>query len=227
MRTVTNNYIRMTLLAAIAFSLPIGAGSFFASQGQSPSRTLSIDLTSSPPTDQQGHGIPGARSSTNDYQLPLRLTIVRTSVNTAGDFVLDVQVTNVGAAPFELPLSRDISGVEGSVLPERRILFIDIRTDESSGHVSDVVGSAATATAIGLAHSSLRLKAGRSVNLLLRVQSQSVRKKSSSNNGKFPVHVVCNEWILQDGRFFIQAQSKPLLSENVVNLAKAASIVPQ
>jgi hypothetical protein len=186
----------------------------------------SIDLTTPPPSNQQGRGVPGATGGgTPDtwlgpatYPLRLRLTILHVTVSKTSNFVLDASVQNVGHTSFNLPVSQNITQIEAPANKDRRVFFFRILSLPPGGGRPETVGWAATATAQGLPNSAVLLEPGQSVRVLLRAEADRVRKALPAGTNQLKVRVVCGEWTLQDGRFFLQAEAHELPSVNAAAL---------
>lgn len=219
-----HGWVLIAAILPITTLLVLGMGS--AAQEEGSQRSSPIDLTAPPPANEQGRGVPGATGggtsagplAPNTYPLPIRLTIVRAISSENSDFVLEVSVQNVGRAPFDLPISQNISQIEGPTNTGRRVFFFRILSAPTNTHRAETVGSAATAAAKTVPDSAVRLAPGQSVRVLLRADADSVRKALRTGTEGLTVRVVCSEWTLQDGRFFIQAEATELPSLNTAIL---------
>jgi len=185
-----------------------------------------IDLTTPPPANQQGRGVPGATGGGTPatplapatYPLHLRLTILRVAISERSDFVLEASVQNIGHSPFGLPVSRNITQIEEPTNTGRRVFFFRFLSLPSGGGQPETVGWVATAAAQGLPNSAVLLEPGQSVRVLLRAEADRVRKALPTGTNQLKVRVVCGEWTLQDGRFFLQAEAHELPSVNAATL---------
>lgn len=189
---------------------------------------LPIDLTTPGPPSQQGLGVPGNSGGgimdgplagpigPPRYELPLRAEIIRTSVSKDNDFILELQLENTGQAAFNLPVSRNISDVQGTPAASRRQFYFAIwpvsLESREAWTVAVIAGSAS------MHHSFLRLNPQESIRVLLRVESNRVKKAMPREAKQLDVRVVCSEWTLDDNRFFIHAKARDLASANIATL---------
>jgi hypothetical protein len=181
-----------------------------------------IDLTTPPSRLQQGLGVPGSTGggvgrtslAPPKYHLPLQVQIARTSGRADGDFTVEVQFKNVGDIPFDFPIFRNISQVEQPGNKSRVVFFINIHPSLVKDPESLPIGSAATAGSTSVADSLMRLESGESVMVALRVDGRRARRAARSGEKQVDIRVVCQEWTLEDGRFFLRAESKDTVSSN-------------
>ena len=185
--------------------------------GATQEKTLSryIDLTKPPLTGQQGLGVPGGSGGTFQaprYKLPLRLEIIHLSAVGTGEFVLQVRLENTGTAPFDLPVSRNISDVQRTPSASRRVFSLAIR-QVSPAHAKTWT-VAVTAGSASMPHSLLPLQPGESAQVLIQVLSGRLKEAIPTDTRRFDVRVLCDEWTLDDDRFFVRAKSQEIASEN-------------
>lgn len=185
---------------------------------QDKARTL-LDFTTPEQPAQQGLGVPGDSGGGTSagplrpatYKLSLRANILRASVSPGGDLLLEVQLKNAGPAVFDLPVSRNISAIQRTPGRLRREFIFAVRP-VGKGREGWTVAVTAASTAVP--HSTFQLKPGESAQVLLRVQSDRLRRAMSSEAKELRLEVVCGEWALDDTKFLIRSKALELTSEN-------------
>ncbi len=192
-----------------------------------------LDLTAEVPPNEQGyyHGIPGSSgggatggwrpgpSDTVPYRLPLTLEIIRATPNKDGNFVFEILVRNSDKAAFDLPSSPNLTTIEKPGNKSRRVFFLQLQPLAGSKHGIVALGSATTAGSINLPGSFIRLDSGKSLRVLLLASSDLIRRSLSQESEKLAVKVICNEWKLDDNRFFLSGISGELASINTIQFA--------
>lgn len=200
-------------LAALILAVAPGVSTTVAAQGRE--EPLYLDLTTPPPIDQQGLGVPGGEAGTfgpSKYELPLQIDIISGSVNAAGNLILQVRLKNTGESSFDLPISRNISDVQRTPGGSRRQFVFAVRpTFPFKGELWTV---AVTAGSTSVPHSLSRLQPGGSAQVLLRVESGRTKGAMPKGTKQFGVEVVCHEWTLYDDRYSVRAASQDLISSN-------------
>jgi hypothetical protein len=206
-------WLLLSLASALTLLNPLVA--------QKTSQLPYLDLTTPAPADQRGLGLPGASAGNFQpprYELPLRAEIIHTSVSKDGDFILEVQLENIGEGAFDFPISRNISDVQRTPGRGRREFHCDIRPVSSESHPIEAVGSAVTAGSVTTPRSLMRLEPRETVRVLLRAEANRVKKAMPSEETQLDVRVVCGEWTLDDNRFFIRTTAQELTSANAAAL---------
>jgi len=195
------------------------------------SETLGVlDLTAEVPRSEQGHpGIPGMSGGgggwrpgpgdTAQYQLPLAADILRTSANHDGNFVVEVLLRNMDSVPFDLPSSRNLTAVEKSGNRSRRVFFFRLQPVGGGAREGEALGFAATGSSTSIPGSFISLDPGKSLRVLLLASSDSIRRSFTQKSDKLGVKVTCQEWKLDDNRFFLSGISAELASLNTIHFA--------
>jgi hypothetical protein len=184
-----------------------------------------LDLTAEVPRSEQGHpGIPGMSGGgggwrpgpgdTARYQLPLAADILRASANPDGNFVVEVLLRNTDSVPFDLPSSRNLTAVEKSGNRSRRVFFFRLQPVGGSAREGEALGFAATGGSTSIPGSFISLDPGKSLRVLLLASSASIRRSFSRESEKVGVKVTCQEWKLDNNRFFLSGISTELASAN-------------
>jgi hypothetical protein len=187
-----------------------------------------LDLTDPVPATQQGRGLPGATggggglqtgsTDTSSFRLPLELRIVGASVGKAGDFVIEILLRNTGGVSFDLPALRDITKVEQPGNRSQRIFFFDVQPVRDGKPSGESVRGAATGGSMSVRDSFLRIAPGESLRILLPTPMNLLKRSLAKAADQVEVHVVCDEWTLEDDRYFIHAIADKLPSTNTVFL---------
>jgi hypothetical protein len=201
--------------------------------GQAAETVPVLDLTAEVSPDEQGYyrGIPGSSGGgatggwrpgpgdTVHYQLPLAVEILGASANEDGNFVFEVSLRNTDNAPFDLPSSPKLTTIEKPVNKSRRIFFFELEPLGGSKPSVMALGLAATAGSTSIRGSFVRLDPGKSLRILLLAPSDLIRRSFSEESQKLTVKVICNEWMLDDNRFFLSGVSAELASINTIQFA--------
>ena len=193
------------------------------------SQTTSVlDLTAAVPHEQQGyyHGIPGISGGggawrpgpgdTVRYRLPLDLEIVNAIPNKDGDFVVEISLRNASNAAFDLPSTLNVTSIERPENRARRIFFFKLQPIGGTAREGDTVGFAATAGSISIPGSSVAIEPNKALRILLPASSEAIRRYLVSESHKLIVRLSCQEWKLDDDRFFLAGLSTDLPSENTI-----------
>ena len=189
-----------------------------------------LDLTARVPMDQQGYrGIPGQAwygggdpkvPDESRYQLPLEVRVQHLSANEQGDFILEILLRNAGGAPFDLPSQLNLTKVEQAGNKARHIFFFRVQSAMKDSRDAETVGFAATGGSKSLPDSFRRLDPGQVVRVLVSVSADNVaRIFEQSKQPLVEVRVICNEWQLEDDRYFIRASSDEATSKTVIKFA--------
>jgi len=151
------------------------------------------------------------------YELPLQIKILgskRSPGAERNNVALEVLLRNTGRVPFDLPVSRDFVRVHQVGNKGRRAFLFKTRIMPSDGPhpIEDVVGS--TSSAESIADSLLRLNPGQSVLVLLPVNLTSLAKELPTRvRTDVGIQVVCNEYTLEDDRYYVKSRSEEVRSE--------------
>jgi hypothetical protein len=192
-----------------------------------------LDLTAEVPRNEQGyyHGIPGMSGGrapgawqpgpgdTVRYYLPLGLEILHAVPNKDGDFVVAVLLRNTGREPFDLPSSRNITAVERPENRSRRVFFFKLLPIGVGTNEGETLGSAATGGTASIPGSFISLRPGESLRVMLPASSGLIRRAFTNGTEKLEVAVICQEWKLDDNRFFLSGISDELKSINRAHFA--------
>jgi len=204
----------LLLVATLLFSIPMEAQK----------SGLLVDLTTPQSRGQDGLGVPGFSvggiedSPVDDhkYEMSLRVEIVRSSVDKSGDFILQVEIQNIGQTAIELPVSRKASDVERKSGSFRRELFFTVRPTATESRLPNVVG--VTVGSHAVPHSLVRLESLQSFRVLLRVEARWVKNSLPKNGKEIRVEVTCGELALKDDSYFIESTAKNVISRNTTVL---------
>jgi hypothetical protein len=198
---------------------------------QEPGAPGVLDLTAPVPHNEQGyyHGIPGSSGGggawrpgpgdTMPYRLPLSLEILRATPNKDGNFVVEILVRNTDSAAFNVPASPNLTTTEKPGNKSRRVFFLQLQPLAGSNPGIVALGSATTAASINLPGSFIRLGPGKSLKILLLASSDFIRRSFSQESQKLEVKATCQEWKLDDNRFFLSGMSGELASLNTIQFA--------
>lgn len=192
--------------------------------------TAVVDLTGEIPSEEQGYyrGIPGSSGGgatggwrpgpgdTVRYSLPLSLEILRVISNKDGNFVFEILVRNTGNTAFDLPTSTNLTSVEKPENKSRRIFFFQLQPTAGNRPGIAALGSATTAGSVSLVGSFTRLDPGKSLRVLLLASSELLQRSFTPEATKLEVKATCNEWSLDDNRFFLRGLSEEVAFANTV-----------
>lgn len=218
------NY-RLIALAWLGTSA-VSLGFFLRPEGvlaQAASKPKILDLTAPIAAGEEGYPYgPGmkvegstdnTRPANSDYHLPLQIRVAKSSVDSAGRFIFDVLVKNIGSDSFELPTSLNFTRIEKrGNKSQRQFLFLLTRGAEDLDPQS--VGSAMGSTSVP--GSVVRLAPGETARVLVAAARDQVLTKFTAGAKEVELRVACVEWQFDDDCYFIHAQSGFLLSENTV-----------
>jgi len=201
-----------------------------------------LDLTAEVPRDEQGyyHGIPGMSGGgasggwqpgpgdTVRYRLPLGVEILHATPSKDGNFVLEVQLRNTGSETFDVPKSRNITAIEKPENRSRRILFFKVLSFLNGSNQGETLGSATTGGSTSIPGSFITLHPRESLRLMLPASSNLITRSLMKESEKLAVTVTCQEWKLDDHRFFLSGISGELASANRIQFAlHGDQIAPQ
>jgi hypothetical protein len=206
--------VHLLLFWAANIAIVIIASGRLAGKGSQ--TTAVLDLTAEVPRDEQGyyHGIPGSsgggatggwRAGPGDtvpYRLPLSLEILHATPNKDGNFVFEVLLRNTTSAPFDLPSSLNLATIEKPGNKSRRVFFLQLQPLGTSKPGILALGFAATGGSTSVPGSFTRLEPG-----------------NPQESEKLAVKVICNEWRLDDNKYFLSGMSDDLASANTIQFA--------
>jgi hypothetical protein len=227
----------MKSLPAIALSFPVLAAAILAVQSsphQNPEGIPVLDLVTEAQPAEAGyfHGIPGSSGGgasggwkpgpddTVQYSLPLTIRITRATTNTEGNFVFEVLLQNTGTVPFDLPGSSKLTTVEKPGNKSRCLFFFQLQPLNGSKPLILALGSATTAGSASVPGSFIRIDPGKSVKVLLLGSSSAIKRSFDKESKKLAVKAICNEWRLDDNRFFLRGISNDLDSVNAIRFCE-------
>jgi hypothetical protein len=197
-----------------------------------------LDLTTPGGESQKGRNdMPGGGASWHTgqkngsrYQLPLEIQILGVSARDNGDFTLEVLLRNTDNVDFDLPSSTNITSVEKPGNKSQRLFFFRVRPFAQKQGDAESIGFAATGGSTSVPNSFLRLAPGETLRVLLPASADIVRRAFKRPTEQLEARVVCNEWQLEDDRYFIRASSDDAASKNVVKFVlrdgKATALQP-
>ena len=235
-KTARSMIVAINLLWLMAASTAV-ISAYGRLTGQSSQSIPTLDLTAEAPPDEQGfyHGIPGSSGGgatggwrpgpgdTVPYRLPLSLEILRATPNKDGNFVFEILVRNIDKAAFDLPSSPNLTTIEKPGNKSRRVFFFQLQPLSGSKPGIVALGSAATAGSTSLPGSFVRLDPGKSLKILLLASSNLISGSFRQQPEKLAVKVICNEWRLDDNRFFLSGISAELASANTIQFVQSGN----
>lgn len=183
-----------------------------------------LDLTEKAPPAEQGFpGIPGASfggpvgaKDTSRYQLPLEIQILGVSSRNKGDFAIEIAVRNAGSLDFDLPSSRNLTSVEKPGNKSQRLFFFNLRPVTEKRGDAERIEVIATGGSASVPNSFTRLAPGETLRVLLPASGETVKRAFKDSAQHVDVRVVCNEWQLEESRYFIRASSDEAASKNII-----------
>ncbi|MGH9512211.1 MAG: hypothetical protein ACRD2U_08745 [Terriglobales bacterium] len=182
-----------------------------------------LDLTKTPPREQQVTSVPGmsvggieGQSLPKGYILPLKIELLSIAPLPAklGDkFIVEVRLQNIGSSAFFLPASQNsVEVLQHEGKGRRDFDFNLIFADPSRGRqVSSIVGVAAGSDSVK--GSLLRIEPGKSVRVLLKADLEPIAGWLNSGADHVQVRAGASEWTFEDVRYFIKSQSEPIISD--------------
>jgi len=216
-RRLTILFVLQASLAALGLVLLAVAA---PRQGRDTPRVL--DLTAKVPVSRQGYsGLPGGVGGSwvpQPYRLPLDARIAHSSVNTEGNFIVEVVLRNTGNVPFDLPASQEVAKIQQLVNASKRIFFIRLLPIGDERQQQDSVGFAQTAGSPSAPGSFLRLQPGDAVRVLVAANANLVRQSLAKMTDNVEIKAICGEWNLANDRYFVQASAQDLSSSNTALL---------
>jgi hypothetical protein len=201
--------------------------SFLCEVAQSRQASTVLDLTAKTPSTEQGFpGIPGrsfsggsaVKGDTRD-DLPLELRVTRVTRTDTGDFVLEVSAKNIGTHELDLPRLRNLSLVETPGNRSQRILFFRIQVKLPVVSDPIVLGFAAVGSSASLQDSFVKLAPQQQITIRLLTPQKSMRQAMNLPSTQLSAIVSCEEWQLEDTRYFIRANSETIFSKNSVDFS--------
>lgn len=227
------------LLYTLAAAWVTGAVSVGDSRSQSTQiaqQAPVLDLTARVSSAEQGFpGIPGASfggpvgmKDISRYQLPLEVQVASVASTEKGDLAVQVMLRNTGKVDFQVPRLRNLTAVERTGNRSQRILFFRVEAVFSHRTEPANIGFAAVGSTTSIPSSSIRLGPGQALKVLLPVSSEELTRVLNQTTSRIKVRVTCDEWQLEDSRYFIKASSEKTISTNALSLVvKDGKIVIQ
>jgi hypothetical protein len=148
------------------------------------------------------------------YKLPLRVEVVRGTTNGEGHVTVEILLVNTGREAFEVPISRNLSEVIHNGNKLQKEFSFGIQSLGGKSFDRQVV--AVTAGSASIPSSLLRLSPGSGVRIVLPVQSATIRQALRRGEEKLTARIDCEEEKFAEDRFFIEASSTQLASENAI-----------
>ena len=133
--------------------------------------------------------------------------------------MFQVLVRNTGNAPFDLPSSPKLTTTEKPGNKSRRVFFFQLQPLAGSKPGMLALGFATSAGSTSIPGSFIRIDSGKSLKVLLLASSDSIKQSFSQEAQKLAVKATCNEWTLDDNRFFLRGISNDLTSTNTIQFA--------
>lgn len=182
-----------------------------------------IDLTRPTPKGQVLLSVPGASVGSVEgagrmpplYTLPLKVKLraVRPrSVGAEQDFVVEATLTNVGAAPFALPISQEHVTVQAAGNRGRRMFAFHLRFWDAKKRREEMGTFAVTSAADNIAGSVREIPPKGSVSVVFRANPIPVIAWVREGTRRFRVRVAVSESRLEDERFFLKDWSEEVFS---------------
>lgn len=183
-----------------------------------------LDLTKTPPREQQETGLPGmsvggieGQPLPSGYRLPFTIELASIDPQPAkpGDkFTVGVRVRNAGAAAFFLPASQNSLEVMQHEGKGRRnfafnLIFQDPKTGRQLSSVAAVAAGSDTVKG-----SLLRIAPGRDVLVLFTADLSPIAGWFGHDLDKIQIRVGASETVFEDRRYFVERKSREIVSEN-------------
>jgi|SRR5882724_4235891 len=182
---------------------------------------FTLDLTTPVAENQQGRSdMPGSGTywregqRSNRLQLPLSVHILKSSVNDTGNITVEILLKNMSDSGLDIPISRDISRVEQTASKSRSLFFLRAVPVYDGKLGDDSIGSGETAGSLSIQDSLMRLEPGDSLRVLIPVTATSLKRALPKNGDRVEIRITCEQWHLDDQRYFIDSTSDKVLSVN-------------
>ena len=184
-----------------------------------------LDLTGPVPTSQQSLRMPGSYGGAVEgvgitgpprYRLALDATIsdVRhADTGVTRSLVVELILRNTGNVPFYLPVSRNSVDAHKDGNKGRRTFLFLLRLVPAGPRPLDEEVIASTVSAERVSDSWLLLQPQQSIRVLLPVDLIRVRQSAAAGLKEVGIRVVCEEWRLEDDRYYIKSQSEEVVSD--------------
>lgn len=176
--------------------------------------------------DEDFSGIPGesfggpiGQSDRSRYQVPIEIKILSVSDTNDGDFTIDVLIRNTGTTEFDLPSSKNLTSIERPGNKGQRLFFFHVRPLTENPRDVESMEVVATGGSITVPNSFRRLAPGESLRVLLPAHAEIIKRVLKGSTEQLEVRVECNEWQLEDTRYFIKASSNRAVSKDVIKFA--------
>jgi hypothetical protein len=186
---------------------------------------FTLDLTAPVPENQQGRSdMPGGGASwhtgqgTNRTHLPLGVRILNSTVSATGDVTVEILLKNISDSSLDIPISRDVSRVEQTASKSRSLFFLRVAPVYDQKLGSDSIGSGETAGSLSIQGSLMRLEPGASLRVLIPVTATSLKRSLPKKGDRVEIRIICEQWHLDDQRYFVDRTSDKVLSVNTIIL---------
>jgi hypothetical protein len=191
--------------------------------GSSNPSQFTLDLTTPVAENQQGRSdMPGGEAnwrtgqSSNRFQLPLSVHILKSWADDTGNITVEILLRNTGVSSFDIPISRDISRVEQTASKSRSLFFLRAVPVYDQKLGSDSIGLGQTAGSLSIQDSLMRLKPGDCLRVLIPVTPADLKRSLPKNSDRVKIRIICEQWHLDDQRYFIASTSDQVLSVNSI-----------
>jgi len=182
---------------------------------------FTLDLTTPVAENQQGRSdMPGGGANwrtgqrTDRLQLPLSVRILHSSVNDTGNITVEIVLKNISDSGLDIPISRDISRVEQTAGKSRSLFFLRAVPVHDQKLGSDSIGFGETAGSLSIQDSLMRLEPGGSLRVLIPLTATNLKRALPENSDRAEIRIICEQWHLDDQRYFIDSTSDKVLSVN-------------
>lgn len=188
-----------------------------------------LDLTKPISHSKESMGVPGLEfaavgglgaTSPRRYQLPLEVRIQAVkpaSLGPGSKVIVEAILRNRSGSPFYLPASRNSLESHRPGTKGRRTFNFAIRfvAEEREAITSLMVATVGSQT---LPESLVKLNPEEAILLLLQTDSLSISQWLSAGVRDVNIRLVCSEWTLEDGRYFVKELSEEVQSQNTAQL---------
>src|SRR6266478_1858305 len=205
----------------VAVTLLSGLIAISRSHNSSLPSQFTLDLTTPVAENQQGRSdMPGGGANwrtgqrINRLQLPLSVQILNSSVNDTGNITVEILLKNISDSSLDIPISRDINRVEQTASKSRSLFFLRAVPVYDQKLGSDSIGSGQTAGSLIIQNSLMHLEPGDSLRALIPITATSLKRALPKNGDRVEIRIICEQWHLDDQRYFIDSTSDKVLSVN-------------
>ena len=232
--TIHSTDLKRCFAASILLLAVLGSSALVSPEAAEDNSVL--DLTAQPtylkpwlrmPGSSIGGGPRGIYPPPYKVPLQVRIRAVRPSrISPADKFTVELLLHNIGEKPFYLPKFRDPWEVHVEGNKGRRSFLFLAKFFVPGKWEKEPTVVASTVAAETVPDSLLRLEPGQSVLVLLPGDLTPVADRLSPKLREISLQVVCKEWTLEDGRYYIKTRSHDLESENVFHISLQPENLP-